>query len=407
MKADMGPGDRFKDTCKASAKAQVACKAAEAATTGLTGQKAGSSSARLHDYFWLIKMLADAWNNALGLAGKPDLTNAATDSSTAVTSAASSTSSIAVLKAACPSHSNSSKATTSASANLDLGSCSNPTIHFGAGLDGRTDESFEPADKGDFNHGSADNIDVITSFICQQLADKCKANQAALTVCSKASSAAAQQSGQAAADAFSNVFVGNNGSVSAAASSMSQAAVTSSDPGASAATATSSAESNASTSVSNDRKPNGQRKGENGGNRGGNSGDHGNKGPSSTDAGATNASSTDSMLSLLASNLQSASDATGVHAQGAEKAQAASATDPANFNNFCSGKTLTNGLQVKSGSCNGIVMGDIPSTANMVSQIITFPEIGKTSKLKANQTFKIKVQTANLNAGSFTNPDTT
>jgi hypothetical protein len=31
-----------------------------------------------------------------------------------------------------------------------------------------------------------------------------------------------------------------------------------------------------------------------------------------------------------------------------------SGSDPANFINFCTGKTLTNGLQVKGGSCNGI-----------------------------------------------------
>lgn len=109
---------------------------------------------------------------------------------------------------------------------------------------------------------------------------------------------------------------------------------------------------------------------------------------------------------LLASNVQSASDTTGFEAQWAEKAQAASAT-ATNFINFCSGKALTNGLQVKSGSCNDIVMGDIPSTANMVSQIITFPEVGKVSKLKAHQTFQIKVQATNLDAGSFTNPDNT
>jgi hypothetical protein len=29
-------------------------------------------------------------------------------------------------------------------------------------------------------------------------------------------------------------------------------------------------------------------------------------------------------------------------------------SDQANFINFCQGKTLTNGLQVKEGSCNGI-----------------------------------------------------
>ena len=29
-------------------------------------------------------------------------------------------------------------------------------------------------------------------------------------------------------------------------------------------------------------------------------------------------------------------------------------SDDANFINFCTGKTLTNGLQVRQGSCNGI-----------------------------------------------------
>lgn len=34
--------------------------------------------------------------------------------------------------------------------------------------------------------------------------------------------------------------------------------------------------------------------------------------------------------------------------------QSNSETDTANFINFCSGNTLTNGLQIKTGSCNGI-----------------------------------------------------
>jgi hypothetical protein len=56
---------------------------------------------------------------------------------------------------------------------------------------------------------------------------------------------------------------------------------------------------------------------------------------------------------LLAANVQSASDTTG-QASGAEAGEADSATDPANFINFCTGKTITNGLQVQGGSCNGI-----------------------------------------------------
>lgn len=297
-----------------------------------------------------------------------------------------------------------------------MGSCSNPTIEFGAGFDGRTEDSFQPVHETDFNHGSADDIGVITSFICQQLADKCKGSQAALKVCAKASKAAARQSGKAAAGAFNAAFDGIftstaiGGSPTAASSGGGEASAISSSLGLSVVTATSSVEElAATTSPSSGRKANGHRKGQNGGNQSGSGSKNGNKGasPTGTNPGTDNARKTNSTLVLLASNVQSASDATGIDAQNAGKAQAASSTAPNNFINFCSGKTLTNGLQVKSGSCNGIVMGEIPSTANMVSQIITFPEVGKESKLKAHQTFQIKVQVTNLDAGSFTNPDTT
>ena len=49
--------------------------------------------------------------------------------------------------------------------NLDLGSCSDPTIVFGAGFNSRKEDSFEPADTATFTHGSALNIKVITGFI--------------------------------------------------------------------------------------------------------------------------------------------------------------------------------------------------------------------------------------------------
>jgi hypothetical protein len=63
---------------------------------------------------------------------------------------------------------------------LDLGSCSNPTVKFANGLDGRKEPAFAPNNAADFNHGSALNIGVISSFICQQLNDKCKAGQGEL-----------------------------------------------------------------------------------------------------------------------------------------------------------------------------------------------------------------------------------
>ncbi|KAL5330359.1 hypothetical protein ACEPPN_003886 [Leptodophora sp. 'Broadleaf-Isolate-01'] len=85
---------------------------------------------------------------------------------------------------------------------LDFGSCSNPAVQFAVGLDGRKEASFQAVNNADFNHGSALNIKVISDFICQQLASKCKADAAALDACASAQSAAAAVTGQASADAF-------------------------------------------------------------------------------------------------------------------------------------------------------------------------------------------------------------
>src|ERR1700734_2435444 len=51
------------------------------------------------------------------------------------------------------------------------------------------------------------------------------------------------------------------------------------------------------------------------------------------------------------------------------------------------------------------VMGDIPSSQDMISTIIINPGPGDT--IAANQDFNVNVQIANLVAGSFTNPDST
>lgn len=58
--------------------------------------------------------------------------------------------------------------------------------------------------------------------------------------------------------------------------------------------------------------------------------------------------------SLNANAIQTGSFSDGSASLGADAGQALSATDKANFINFCSGKTLTNGLQITTGSCNGI-----------------------------------------------------
>ncbi|KAL4881018.1 hypothetical protein BJY04DRAFT_218537 [Aspergillus karnatakaensis] len=82
-----------------------------------------------------------------------------------------------------------------------------------------------------------------------------------------------------------------------------------------------------------------------------------------------------------------------------------SAIDAANFINHCSQRILTNGQSFSEGSCNGIVMGDIPSEESMISTIITYPFPGQI--LLANAPFFIKFKTSNLVSGSVTNPNAT
>ncbi|KAL4990975.1 hypothetical protein BDW68DRAFT_174419 [Aspergillus falconensis] len=119
---------------------------------------------------------------------------------------------------------------------------------------------------------------------------------------------------------------------------------------------------------------------------------------------AINISSKRSWAVLESDNVQTASQHDGLPDNNSF-GYAPSATDPANFINYCSKRVLTNGKSSEKGSCNGIVMGDIPSDKNMVSTIITFPLPGQL--LLAHTPFVIEFRTSNLNAGSVTNPNST
>jgi len=63
-------------------------------------------------------------------------------------------------------------------------------------------------DKTSYNHGSAQNIDIITQFMCDTLVNSCGADQTAQTICANAKAAAdtvtAETGGQA--DKFNAVF---------------------------------------------------------------------------------------------------------------------------------------------------------------------------------------------------------
>ena len=81
---------------------------------------------------------------------------------------------------------------------VNLSNCENPAIEFGAGFDGRKENSFQPVDKATFTHGSAQRIGVIPQFICDRLNDKCKAGADALAACAQGQKASAAVTGQAA-----------------------------------------------------------------------------------------------------------------------------------------------------------------------------------------------------------------
>ena len=102
---------------------------------------------------------------------------------------------------------NAGSADTQGGAN-DLGSCSDPTVKFADGLDGRKEAAFAPVNNADFNHGSALNLKVISDFICQQLQNKCKAGAGAVQKCKDAAGKANALKGQAAADAFNQGVAG-------------------------------------------------------------------------------------------------------------------------------------------------------------------------------------------------------
>ena len=87
--------------------------------------------------------------------------------------------------------------------------------------------------------------------------------------------------------------------------------------------------------------------------------------------------------------------------------QVPSLTSKNNFINFCLtvNLPLTNGQQIKGGSCNPAPMGVIAPSTNMPSSKFITPN--NLDSIKANTTFEIKMAIRHLEAGHFTNPDST
>jgi hypothetical protein len=87
--------------------------------------------------------------------------------------------------------------------------------------------------------------------------------------------------------------------------------------------------------------------------------------------------------------------------------QIASLTSTNNFINFCltvPNLPITNGQQIKTGSCNPAPMGIIAATTNMPSAKFVSPVNGQ--NIQANTAFTISMAVNNLDTGNFVNAET-
>ncbi|GAA5920148.1 hypothetical protein JCM1841_004465 [Sporobolomyces salmonicolor] len=118
------------------------------------------------------------------------------------------------------------------------------------------------------------------------------------------------------------------------------------------------------------------------------------------------ANDTDPQTSLTLEPSQVAAGLAQDGQQTPEAGQVASATSTNNFINFCLLRTdlpLTNGQQVKTGSCNGVPMGVIGSQSTMPSaKFVNPPNLGT---IPANQDFTIQMKINNLATGNFVNAE--
>ncbi|RMJ20719.1 hypothetical protein PHISP_08411 [Aspergillus sp. HF37] len=65
----------------------------------------------------------------------------------------------------------------------DYGSCSDPSITWAKGLDGRKGWAYAANNQEDFAHGSSTTIATLTGFICNRLNSPCGAPQEMLDLC--------------------------------------------------------------------------------------------------------------------------------------------------------------------------------------------------------------------------------
>ncbi|KAI0064766.1 hypothetical protein BV25DRAFT_1913944 [Artomyces pyxidatus] len=197
------------NTCGADATAKATCATAQAAANAATA-KSGAQADAFNAVFGITTDFAavpevdDTGNVIAGTGSGAAAAASSTDDATATAStdaaAAAATATVSAAAAA---------ATASALSSIgNFGKCSVPQIEFGVGFDNRRETSFQPVDQTSFNHGSADNIDIITQFICDTLTNSCGADATAKATCASAQKAADEQTPKtgAQADAFNAVF---------------------------------------------------------------------------------------------------------------------------------------------------------------------------------------------------------
>jgi len=213
------------NTCGADALAKSTCATASTAAssaTALTGAQADAFNAvfgiktdfaavpEVSNTGVTIVASGDAAASTSAVASTAAATSAATSATVSSAAATSAAASSAALTSATAASATASAATSTASSSSigNFGSCSVPQIEFGTGFDGRKETAFQPVDEVSYNHGSADNIDIITQFMCDQLVNSCGADATAQATCASAKAAAdtvtAKTGGQA--DAFNAVF---------------------------------------------------------------------------------------------------------------------------------------------------------------------------------------------------------
>ncbi|KAJ6454692.1 hypothetical protein C8R45DRAFT_846390, partial [Mycena sanguinolenta] len=85
--------------------------------------------------------------------------------------------------------------------------------------------------------------------------------------------------------------------------------------------------------------------------------------------------------------------------------QSPAATSQNNFANFCAiglpNVPITNGLQITTGSCNPIPIGNIPSVGNMPSSKFRTP--ANLDTIASDTTFTVTLKTQGIELGTFTN----